>query len=88
MAGWVRLGVLMRYVSRSVVTGLVNALAIRHRSDKNRECVGQGVANIATDGFDLLVMGACSHSPWRSMFLGSKTSDLLRAVAVPTLLLR
>jgi SulP family sulfate permease len=28
MAGWVKLGVLMRFVSRSVVTGFVNALAI------------------------------------------------------------
>ena len=28
MAGWVRLGELMRFVSRSVVTGFVNALAI------------------------------------------------------------
>ena len=28
VAGWVRLGVLMRFVSRSVVTGFVNALAI------------------------------------------------------------
>ena len=28
IAGWVRLGELMRFVSRSVVTGFVNALAI------------------------------------------------------------
>ncbi len=28
VAGWIRLGVLMRFVSRSVVTGFVNALAI------------------------------------------------------------
>ena len=28
IAGWVRLGALMRFVSRSVVTGFVNALAI------------------------------------------------------------
>lgn len=28
IAGWVKLGVLMRFVSRSVVTGFVNALAI------------------------------------------------------------
>ena len=28
IAGWIRLGVLMRFVSRSVVTGFVNALAI------------------------------------------------------------
>lgn len=37
---------------------------------------------------DLLVMGAYSHSPLRSLFLGSRTTDLLRAASVPTLLLR
>jgi nucleotide-binding universal stress UspA family protein len=37
---------------------------------------------------DLLIMGAYSHSPLRSLFLGSRTTDLLRAAAVPTLLLR
>ena len=37
---------------------------------------------------DVLVMGAYSHSPLRSLLLGSKTSDLLRAARVPTLLLR
>jgi nucleotide-binding universal stress UspA family protein len=36
---------------------------------------------------DLLVMGAYSHSPWRSLFVGSRTTDLLRSAAVPTLLL-
>lgn len=37
---------------------------------------------------DLLVMGAYTHSPVRSLFLGSKTSDLLRSARVPALLLR
>lgn len=37
---------------------------------------------------DILVMGAYAHSPLRSLFLGSKTSDLLRAATIPTLLLR
>jgi nucleotide-binding universal stress UspA family protein len=37
---------------------------------------------------DLLIMGAYSHSPLRSLLLGSKTSDLLRSATVPTLLLR
>lgn len=37
---------------------------------------------------DILVMGAYSHSPLRSLFLGSKTSDLLRSARIPTLLLR
>jgi nucleotide-binding universal stress UspA family protein len=33
---------------------------------------------------DLLVMGAYSRSPLKSLFLGSKTNDLLRASRVPT----
>lgn len=37
---------------------------------------------------DLLVMGAYSHSPLRSLLFGSKTTDLLRASPIPTLLLR
>lgn len=43
---------------------------------------------LKTKPFDLLVMGAYSHSPLRSLFLGSKTSDLLKASKVATLLLR
>ena len=43
---------------------------------------------VNAQSIDLLVMGAYSHSPLRSLFFGSKTSDLLRAVRVPTLLLR
>jgi len=37
---------------------------------------------------DILIMGAYSHSPWRSMLVGSKTTDLLRSAKIPTLLLR
>lgn len=37
---------------------------------------------------DMLVMGAYAHSPLRSLLFGSKTSDLLRAATIPTLLLR
>ncbi|MDP2262609.1 MAG: universal stress protein [Hydrogenophaga sp.] len=43
---------------------------------------------IRTEGFDLLVMGAYSHSPLRSWLFGSNTTALLRATFVPTLLLR
>jgi nucleotide-binding universal stress UspA family protein len=43
---------------------------------------------IAAQGFDLLVMGAYSHSPLRKLLMGSKTSNLLQAVQIPTLLLR
>lgn len=42
----------------------------------------------ASEGMDLLVMGAWSHSPLRSLQFGSKTSDLLRAARLPVLLLR
>jgi nucleotide-binding universal stress UspA family protein len=44
--------------------------------------------SIQTLDIDLLVMGAYTHSPWRSLFMGSHTTDLLRAARVPTLLLR
>jgi nucleotide-binding universal stress UspA family protein len=37
---------------------------------------------------DMLVMGAYTHSPLRSLFVGSKTTELLRSSRVPTLLLR
>lgn len=37
---------------------------------------------------DMLIMGAFTHSPWRSLLTGGKTTELLRAARVPTLLLR
>jgi nucleotide-binding universal stress UspA family protein len=43
---------------------------------------------IQSRGIDLLVMGAYTHSPLRSLFFGSKTADLLRSARIPTLLLR
>lgn len=43
---------------------------------------------VATQGFNLLVMGSYSHSPLRNMFLGSTTNELLRLASIPTLLLR
>lgn len=50
---------------------------------------GQAIAKaLAEGGFDLLVMGAYSHSPLRSLFFGSKTTEMLKVSSVPTLLLR
>jgi len=47
------------------------------------------IANaIQTQGIDLFIMGAYSHSPLRKLLMGSKTTDLLRSAKVPTLLLR
>lgn len=43
---------------------------------------------VQDEAIDLLVMGAFSHSPIRSLLFGSKTSDLLRSSGIPTLLLR
>lgn len=43
---------------------------------------------VREQSIDPLVMGAYTHSPWRSLFFGSKTSDLLRSARIPTLLLR
>lgn len=47
--------------------------------------IGQAVQS---KGIDLLIMGAYTHSPLRKLVFGSKTTELLRAVRVPTLLLR
>lgn len=43
---------------------------------------------VVEQDIDLLIMGAYGHSPLRSLLMGSKTSDLLRSAAIPTLLLR
>lgn len=43
---------------------------------------------IQSKGIDLLIMGAYTHSPLRKLFMGSKTTELLRSARVPTLLLR
>ena len=43
---------------------------------------------VQEQGIDMLLMGAYGHSPLRSLFFGSKTTDLLRSAKVPTLLLR
>ena len=43
---------------------------------------------VQDQGIDLLLMGAYSHSPLRSLLMGSKTSDLLRSARIPALLLR
>lgn len=43
---------------------------------------------VQAQDIDILIMGAYSHSALRSLFLGSKTSDLLRSARIPTLLLR
>lgn len=45
-------------------------------------------AALATGDFDMLVMGAYSHSPLRSLLFGSKTTEMLKSTCVPTLLLR
>jgi nucleotide-binding universal stress UspA family protein len=47
------------------------------------------IAKTAQDeSIDLLIMGAFSHSPLRTLLFGSKTADLLRSSGIPTLLLR
>jgi nucleotide-binding universal stress UspA family protein len=43
---------------------------------------------ICEQRIDLLIMGAFSHSPLRSLLARSTTSELLRSVKIPTLLLR
>jgi nucleotide-binding universal stress UspA family protein len=43
---------------------------------------------VKEQSIDMLIMGAFSHSPLRSLLIGSKTTDLLRSSRIPTLLLR
>lgn len=42
---------------------------------------------VSDESIDLLIMGAFSHSPLRTLLFGSKTADLLRSSGIPTLLL-
>ncbi len=43
---------------------------------------------VLEQNIDVLIMGAYSHSPLRTMLFRSKTSNLLRSARIPTLLLR
>ena len=43
---------------------------------------------VKDNSIDMLIMGAYSHSPLRSLLFGSKTAELLRSATTPTLLLR
>lgn len=45
-------------------------------------------AMVASEGFDLLVMGAYGHSRIRSLIIGSTTTALVQAVRIPVLLYR
>ncbi len=57
-----------------------------HLQDGDPETViGKAIADHRAD---LLIMGAYTHSPLRSLFFGSNTNALLRASRVATLLLR
>lgn len=87
-----------------VMSGTANAQAQRQLEAATRTLNGAGMdatsallpgnpQEVIADAlkakpFDILVMGAYSHSPLRSLFLGSKTSELLKASKVATLLLR
>lgn len=43
---------------------------------------------VATEGFDLLVMGAYGHSRIRSLIIGSTTTAMIQTVKIPVLLYR
>lgn len=43
---------------------------------------------VASDGFDLLVMGAYGHSRIRSLIIGSTTTAMIRSARIPVLLYR
>jgi nucleotide-binding universal stress UspA family protein len=43
---------------------------------------------VEKEGFDLLAMGAYSHSSLRSLFIGSTTTEMIRSCKVPVVLFR
>lgn len=43
---------------------------------------------VEREGFDLLVMGAYSHSRLRSLFIGSTTTEMVRSCKVPVVIFR
>lgn len=43
---------------------------------------------VERESFDLLVMGAYSHSRLRTLFIGSTTAEMIRSCLIPTLLFR
>jgi len=82
--GVIRVAAVMRFVSKSVMTGFVNALAILiflaqlPELNSNRESVS----------WITYVMGAYGHSRVRQFILGSTTTTLIRTCTVPVLLFR
>lgn len=70
-------------VETLVASGIVATARIKTGSPK-----GVIADELISGGFDLLVMGAYSHSPLWTLLFGSKTSEMLKASNVPTLLLR
>lgn len=70
-------------------TGILTAAGFEARGEISSGDPERVIATTVRDrGIDLLVMGAFGHSPFRSLFLGSKTSGLLRSAQIPTLLVR
>lgn len=45
-------------------------------------------ATIEREGFDLLAMGAFSHSRLRSLFIGSTTAEMIRSCKIPVVIVR
>jgi nucleotide-binding universal stress UspA family protein len=45
-------------------------------------------AIIEQEGYDLLAMGAYSHSRLRSLFIGSTTTEMVRSCKVPVVIFR
>lgn len=63
IAGWVQLGALMRFVSRSVVTGFVNALAILIFMAQLPELTNVGWQVYAMTAAGLVIIYGCLTSP-------------------------
>lgn len=74
----------LEWARERLTTAGREATALAMPGDPEREIA----TAIRERSVDLLVMGAYGHSILRRVFQGSRTSDLLRASTIPTLLLR
>jgi nucleotide-binding universal stress UspA family protein len=90
------LGIELVMAGAARASGLLDAAAARLQA-AGMEASGRVVPGEAAQiipqalketGADWLIMGAYTHSPWRSLLCGSHTRELLQACRVPALLLR
>ena len=70
----------------SAATGAMALLMVTRVRDHGLQCLL--AATVLTGILQMLGMGADRHSPLRTLFLGSKSSDLVRSASMPASLIR